>query len=127
MVLSSNKLKWKGTSLIVNRVTQYPEINKILDLLLSSATAVLGNQLVGMYLYGSLASGDFNLETSDIDFLVQFDSSVKRNRFDNFFALRRELMTLFGRDVDLVEPGGLRNPYFIEQVNQTRKKIYAVS
>ncbi len=72
----SNQPKWKGISLIVNRVTQYPEINKILDLLLSSASAVLGNQLVGMYLYGSLATGDFNLETSDIDFLVVTTSSL---------------------------------------------------
>jgi len=45
-------------------------------LLLSSANRVLGNQLVGMYLYGSLASGDFDLETSDIDFLVVTTSSL---------------------------------------------------
>jgi predicted nucleotidyltransferase len=76
MVLSSNKPKWKGYSLLVNRVTQYPEINKVLDLLLSSAISVLGNQLVGMYLYGSLSSGDFNPETSDIDFLVVTTSSL---------------------------------------------------
>jgi len=62
--------------LIVNRVTPYPEINKILDLLLSNTTLVLGNQLVGMYLYGSLASGDFNPKTSDIDFLVVTTSSL---------------------------------------------------
>jgi predicted nucleotidyltransferase len=62
--------------LIVNQPTQYAEINKILDLLLSSAVKVLGNQLVGMYLYGSLSSGDFNLETSDIDFLVVTTSTL---------------------------------------------------
>ena len=45
-------------------------------MLLSSANRVLGNQLVGMYLYGSLASGDFDLETSDIDFLVVTTSSL---------------------------------------------------
>jgi len=32
-----------------------------------------------------------------------------------------ELKELFGRPIDLVEPGGLRNPYFIESVNQTRR------
>ena len=83
--------------------------------------------VIQLDVFGSVATDEFDAETSDIDFLVQFDSSVKRNRFDNFFALRRELMTLFGRDIDLVEPGGLRNPYFIEQVNQTREKIYAAS
>ena len=62
--------------MIVNRPTQYPEINKVLDLLLSSATMVLGNQLVGMYLYGSLSSGDFDPESSDIDFLVVTTSTL---------------------------------------------------
>jgi predicted nucleotidyltransferase len=87
----SNKPKWKGISLIVNRVTQYPEINKILDLLLSSASAVLGNQLVGMYLYGSLATGDFDLETSDIDFLVVTTSSLSDKTIADLEAMHHRL------------------------------------
>jgi predicted nucleotidyltransferase len=59
-----------------NRPTTYPEINKILDLLLKGATQVLGNQLVGMYLYGSLSGGDFDPDSSDIDFLVVTTSTL---------------------------------------------------
>ena len=77
--------------------------------------------------FGSAAAGDFDEQTSDIDLLVEFDLSVTQNRFDNFFALHDELQKLFDRSVDLVEPGGLDNPYFIESINQTRKKIYAAS
>lgn len=66
----------KGPPLQTNRPTNYPEINKLLDLLLKSASQVLGNQLVGMYLYGSLSSGEFDLETSDIDFLVVTTSTL---------------------------------------------------
>lgn len=77
--------------------------------------------------FGSATTDDFNELTSDIDFLVVFDSTVQANRFDTFFALLEELKELFGRPVDLVEPGGLRNPYFIESVNQTRRRIYAAS
>jgi predicted nucleotidyltransferase len=77
--------------LIVNRVTPYPEINKILDLLLSSASAVLGNQLVGMYLYGSLSSGDFNLETSDIDFLVVTTSSLSDKTIADLEAMHHRI------------------------------------
>ena len=68
--------------------------------------------------------GDFDEQKSDIDFLVVFDGTLKQNRFDNFFALLEELRKLFKRPVDLVEPGGLRNPYFIDSVNKTRKRIY---
>jgi predicted nucleotidyltransferase len=59
-----------------NHPTKYPEINKLLDLLLKNEIQVLGNQLAGMYLYGSLSSGEFDLETSDIDFLVVTSSTL---------------------------------------------------
>ena len=77
--------------------------------------------------FGSAATSEFNEPTSDIDLLVEFDNSVSANRFDNFFALLEELKKLFNRPVDLVEPGGLRNPYFIDSVEKTRRRIYAAS
>ena len=50
--------------------TPYPSINALLDRLLAEVQIVLGDQLVGMYLHGSLASGDFEPATSDVDFVV---------------------------------------------------------
>lgn len=50
--------------------TPYVDVNEVLNLLRSAAKEILGEQFLGMYLYGSLASGDFRLESSDIDFLV---------------------------------------------------------
>lgn len=50
--------------------TPYPEVNAVLHLLLSGARTVLGDRFVGLYLYGSLASGDFDPDRSDIDFVV---------------------------------------------------------
>ena len=76
--------------------------------------------------FGSGAGDDFDAETSDLDFLVEFDGSIK-NRFDNFFALQQALTDLFGTAVDLVEPGGLKNPYFIKQVNESKRCIYVAS
>lgn len=76
--------------------------------------------------FGSAAAGDMR-DTSDLDFLVEFDPSVGDRRFDTFFALKDALERLFGRPVDLVEPGGLRNPYFVRSINETRKVVYAAS
>jgi hypothetical protein len=56
--------------------TAYPAINLILQRLLSDGQTVLGDTFYGMYLYGSLASGDFNPYTSDIDFLVVTQSNL---------------------------------------------------
>jgi hypothetical protein len=50
--------------------TPYAGVNAVLGLLLSNVKHLLGNDFVGMYLYGSLASGDFDPEGSDIDFAV---------------------------------------------------------
>ena len=47
--------------------TSYPDINAVLDLLVLSVQTILGDCFVGLYLYGSLASGDFDLQRSDID------------------------------------------------------------
>ena len=50
--------------------TAYPDVNAVLHELLSSVQAILGEYFVGLYLYGSLSSGDFNPGASDIDFIV---------------------------------------------------------
>jgi len=76
--------------------------------------------------FGSAATGQ-TTETSDLDFLVEFDELVNPNRFDNFFAFKEALKELFNKPIDLVEPGGLRNPYFIRRVEQTRRQVYAAS
>src|SRR5215216_5868631 len=46
------------------------EIQPTLDALLTNARHILSENFVGLYLGGSLASGDFNPDSSDIDFMV---------------------------------------------------------
>lgn len=62
---------------MVAQYTPYPDVNKVLDLLHSKASAILGTQMVGAYLYGSLSSGDFNPESSDIDFAIVTESVLE--------------------------------------------------
>ena len=87
------------------------------------AALCAAHHVIRLEVFGSVATGEAN-ESSDIDFLVEFDSTVDSNRFDNFFAFREALTALLGHPVDLVEPGGLRNPYFINSVNESRKVVY---
>lgn len=61
---------------MVARPTPYPDVNEILNLLLLRASAILGQQMVGMYLYGSLSSGDFDPASSDIDFVIVTESEL---------------------------------------------------
>lgn len=47
----------------------YPELRDVLHAFVEAVSAEVGDNLVGIYLVGSLASGDFDLD-SDVDFLV---------------------------------------------------------
>jgi len=49
--------------------TTDPAVNATLEALLKGAREALADQFVGLYLYGSLAAGDFQPDRSDIDFV----------------------------------------------------------
>jgi predicted nucleotidyltransferase len=61
--------------------TPYLEVNALLNLFLPEVQAILENQFTGMYLHGSLAYGDFNPETSDIDFLAVTEAALPPETF----------------------------------------------
>ena|SRR5437588_8108098 len=75
--------------------------------------------------FGSAADGTFDPARSDLDFLVEFLPEASGRIFHGFFDLKEALQALFGRDVDLVMPGAIRNRYFLEAVNRQRKVFYA--
>jgi len=64
--------------------THYPEVNQLLQKLLRDAQTILDGQFVGMYLFGSLTSGDFD-QHSDIDVVIV---TVDEISDDIFSALR---------------------------------------
>jgi len=66
---------------VTDAPTPYAEVNALLRRLLDGARERLGRHLVGMYLYGSLAAGDFSPESSDIDFLVVTDEDLTEEQF----------------------------------------------
>jgi predicted nucleotidyltransferase len=75
--------------------------------------------------FGSATDGTFDPSRSDIDFLVEYEQLSPGEHYEAYFGLWKDLETLFDRKVDLVEPETLRNPYLIDEVNATRKLVYA--
>jgi len=65
----------------------HPDVNEVLNLLLTNVKEILKDQFVGMYLYGSLSSGDFNPETSDVDFLVVTTDSLSEETIAELKAM----------------------------------------
>ena len=52
---------------------------------------LLTDNFIGIYLHGSLALGDFNYETSDIDFLVVTEKMLSNDEFSSLEAFHSEL------------------------------------
>src|SRR5262249_13262761 len=57
------------------RVTPYPDIDALLTSLTERITSVLGDNLIGIYLTGSLSYKAFNPDKSDIDLVVILTNS----------------------------------------------------
>ena len=63
----------------------------------------LGARKIGIF--GSFASGQATAE-SDVDVYLEFAEEMRT--YDNFFAIHELLQELFGRPIDLVTEGSLR-------------------
>lgn len=76
-----------------------------------------------LFAFGSVVSDRFN-DKSDIDLLVSFNPMEYGDYADTYFKLAENFENLFKRQVDLVTDKSLKNPYFIESVNQTKTLLY---
>ena len=77
-------------------------------------------------MFGSAATGSYRPEDSDLDFVVEFQpTETPGARADAYFGLLEGLEELFGRRVDLVIGSAIKNPYFLESVEESRQSIYA--
>ena len=79
------------------------EAHDILDLLLHGIREALSDNLVGVYLRGSLATGDFDPITSDLDFLAITEHPVSDTEFVALIALHERLGKLPNRYGDQLE------------------------
>lgn len=78
-----------------------------------------------LYLFGSATTDRFQHGSSDLDFLVYFEPLSPYEHLDAYLGLAKELEALFEMPVDLIEEPAVRNPYFREELQETRVKLYA--
>jgi predicted nucleotidyltransferase len=78
-----------------------------------------------LYVFGSAACGAFRPGVSDFDFLVTFTPLTPHEHRVAYFGLIDALEALLHTPVDLVEEPAIRNPYFREEVEETRVMLYA--
>lgn len=78
-----------------------------------------------LWIFGSALTPKFRPD-SDIDLLYDLShgSLSGLTSIDYFFAFQDEAEELLGHSVDLIWYPGLRNPYFKEEVDETKVLIY---
>jgi hypothetical protein len=76
-------------------------------------------------LFGSALGSGFDPRQSDVDFVVEFLPEARPGFRGDLMGLKIELERLFGCEVDLVLGGSIRNPYFKEELEETKVPVYA--
>lgn len=90
------------------------------------ADLCLKYQVKRLELFGSATQIErFDLQQSDIDFLVEFNPPHSIDRAEQYFGLLEEMQRLFPNRIDLVSAKALKNPYFIAAIQKQKELIYA--
>ncbi|MCW4470138.1 nucleotidyltransferase domain-containing protein [Flavobacterium sp. MFBS3-15] len=76
-----------------------------------------------LFVFGSMANGNFNSGQSDVDLIAEIDEENPVAKGETIMSLWTELENLFSRKVDLVT-GEVRNPYLKKQIEATKQIIY---
>ena len=76
-----------------------------------------------LYMFGSILTSKFT-DSSDIDFLVQFEPIDLLDYFDNYMDFKEKLEALLNRPIDLLEDQAIRNPIFRKVLDREKKLVY---
>ena len=75
--------------------------------------------------FGSAARKvDFKINSSDADFLIEFEPDVQVG-LDQLMRIKTELEKLLRRNVDLIEPEAVLNPFVKASIQRHQESVYA--
>jgi len=74
--------------------------------------------------FGSAVRGNFNPLSSDVDLIAVFASTCEPGYADRYMDFAEALEALFGRKVDVLTPGSIRNPRFAQNIRKEAVTLY---
>ena len=77
-----------------------------------------------LYAFGSVLTDRFHPRWSDLDLQVVLEPMPPLERGETILALWDDLEDLFEKKVDLLTDQPIENPYFKEEVDNTKQLIY---
>ncbi len=97
------------------------EIENKLDLLFELC---IKYKVKRVFVFGSIAKGNFNPKTSDVDLMVEIEDLPPSEKGELIMELWSELEKLFTRKVDLLTDLNIRNPYLKKEIENSKYLIY---
>lgn len=82
---------------------QYPIVSEYTETLLLEIQKILGEKLMGLYLYGSATAGDFDSNLSDIDLLAVISDRLTKNEFIGLEEMHNKFAIKFPEWKDRIE------------------------
>ena len=76
-----------------------------------------------LFAFGSVLNTEFSKD-SDIDLVVDFNSSDPIEYAENYFGLKFALEDLLKRQIDLLEQRAIKNKYLALSINNSKKLLY---
>jgi predicted nucleotidyltransferase len=75
--------------------------------------------------FGSAVNGKFDPSRSDVDFVVEFQTTSRRDGWHSYFDLKFAVEELLGCPIDLVGMAAVDNPFFRQAIELTQRELYA--
>lgn len=87
--------------------TSYSDINELIKTLLNQIQTVLGEKLIGLYVFGSLATNDFEYDMSDIDLIAALRKNLNQEEFKMLQKMHTDIEVQYPYWKDRLEVGYL--------------------
>lgn len=87
----------------IKNITPYTDVNNILILFLENLQEIYKDQLIGLYLTGSLTYGDFHTNSSDIDFLAIVDRPSSKKQLAQLQYMHKWIDTSYPTWAERIE------------------------
>ena len=101
----------------------YKELPKVLTQLVNGSRSHLPDNLVGIYMVGSLATGGFDLD-SDVDFLTVINQELSREDVHNLQEMHREIYDQDCYPAKHLEGSYIRNDLLCNEKTMIKQKIW---
>lgn len=87
-------------------------------------TICVNHKVKRLYAFGSSVSGRFDVDSSDIDLIVDISDPNPITKGELLYSFWDAMEYFFNRKIDLLTEASIKNPYLKQSIDKTKVLIY---